>query len=693
MTRRTFEEYRADGALASLEEDWLARADEDPSDLDWFTGIAQALVAHGEEDRARALVELYDAELSSRSLWSVRLELLRRSGALAVKPNRLYREALSTVERVWAGKSNLAAAVEHVGLAKVTDDPARLWDKITRLQSLLVFDVGEIVLMQAQGVGRVVEVNLALESLKIDFEKRSGVTVGLRAAAKMLKALPAGHILRRKLEEPAALERLRDEQPSELLRSVLETTDHPLTAAEIREQLAGIVPEARWTSWWAVARKHSHVVASTGGRQTYRWEASQQGALDAVRRGFARADHRGKIDLLRKNAPRDPALAREMAGDLASIAGEGVDSDPGLSFEIWFALERAALLPDALADLPERLLAPGEDQRRLLGGIVDRLLRERALVMIRERRPDWVAVYRDHFAREEDPRVLDLIVEGLGDADPSGRDRLTDDVLAQPRRAPAAFVWLVERAAEDDALRARNPARLLQQLLVALSDPELSRFRTRLRPLADSGGTLPRLFANLDLEQAAAAAESIRRAPGLEAYQRDPLVVALEMRFPELREQSEAASGPLYATAEAIEAKRGELRHLTEVDIPANRKAIAEARAMGDLRENFEYKSARERHEYLNARLATLHRDLGRARPIDFSGLDAAEVRIGARVRLEGGAEPLSYTVLGPWDSKPEEGVLSYESDLGKKLLGLKTGDALEFGGNTLRVAAIESGR
>ena len=41
-------------------------------------------------------------------------------------------------------------------------------------------------------------------------------------------------------------------------------------------------------------------------------------------------------------------------------------------------------------------------------------------------------------------------------------------------------------------------------------------------------------------------------------------------------------------------------------------KAIAEARAMGDLRENFEYKSARDRHEYLNARLASLHRDLGR---------------------------------------------------------------------------------
>ncbi len=692
MARRLIEEYRGEAAIANLEDDWLAAIEEDPADLDWFAGVAETLAAEGQEDRARSLLELYESELESRELWQLRLDLLRRAGTLAIRPSRFQRAVIATLERLWADRPNLAAAVEYVGLQKSTEDPARLWDKVTRLQSLLVYDVGQVVLMQGQGVGRVVEVNLSLESLKIDFEKRSGVTVGLRAAAKLLKPLPPGHLLRRKLEGPEALERLRDEDPPGLLAAVLETSDKPLTGGEIREALSGIVPDSRWTSWWTAARKHPQVVASGGGRQVYRWETSAQGALDAVRRAFSHADARGKLELLRKNADRDAGLAAEMAGDLASIAGEVAETEPGLALEIWFGLERVGRLPGSLEELAGSLLGPEGDPRRLLEGILDRLLRERALGMLRERRPDWASVYRDQMTREEDPRVLDLIATALAKTDPATRERIVDDALAQPGRAPATFVWIAERAAEDESLRVRNPLRLLQLILHALADPDFARFRQRLRPLADSGGTVPRLLGHLEEEQAPAAAEAVQRAPGLEAYQRDPLTAALELRFPALR-GGDQPGGALYATAASIAAKRAELKRLNEVEIPANRKAIAEARAMGDLRENFEYKSARDRHEYLNSRLASLHRDLGRAREIDFARLDTREVRIGTRVRLAtDGAAERAYTLLGPWESRPEEGVLSYESELGQRLIGLRPGDEVKIGDDTLRVTAIEPG-
>ncbi|HSM12511.1 MAG TPA: hypothetical protein VLA66_00440, partial [Thermoanaerobaculia bacterium] len=451
MGRATFEEYRAEDELAKLEEDWLERVETAPGDLAWFLAMARGLAEAEESERARPLLELLDAELDSRGLATERLELLREAAGLYVRPSRLQREVVATLEKLFAGRPNLAEAIAYVALDKATDDPARLWDKVTRLRSLLVYEVGEVVLMQGQGVGRVAELNLPLESLKIDFEKRSGVTVGLRAAAKLLKPLPPGHLLRRKLEEPEALERLRDEDPPQLLRSVLEASERPLTGGEIREMLAGIVPEARWSSWWAAARKHPQVVGGGSGRQTYRWEASEQGALDSVRRSFARAEPRAKADLLRKNAGRDPELAREMAGDLASIAAEGADTDPGLAFELWFAIERAGLLPPSLEDLPDRLLAAGADLRPLLAGIEDRLLRERALGMIRERREDWVATWADQLVREEDPRVLDQLADGLAGSDRKALERLYDDVLTQPRRAPAAFVWLAERAGEDEA--------------------------------------------------------------------------------------------------------------------------------------------------------------------------------------------------------------------------------------------------
>lgn len=689
MARRSFEEYLASDDLATIEDDWIAEIERDATDLDYFVSLAQALATAGEEDRARGLLELYDAELLERGHATTRLELLRRAGPLVVRFNKMQREVLATLERLWGERPNYRSMIEYVGLHRSIDTPNKLWDAVVRLQSLQLFDVGAIVAMAGQGVGRIAEVNLPLETLKIDFDRKAGVTVGFRAAAKLLKPLPPGHLLRRKLEEPDALARLRDEQPTELLRAVLETAEGPLTAGEIREMLSGVVSEAQWTSWWAAARKHRQVVASASGRQSYRWEASAAGALAAVRSAFARAEPRARMEIFRKNAVRDDELVRDMAGDLASMAAEALESDPGLAFEIWFLLERAGRLPEALSGEIDQLTGPAVDCRRLLAGIEDRLLRERALAMLRERRPDWLEVYRDHLARESDPRLLTTIADALAAADRPAFERWIDDLLAQPRRATAAFVWLAERAAEDEWLRARSPLRLMQQVLLALIADEFSAYRARLRPLSESGGTLPRLLAHLEPEQGPTALEAIRRASGLESYQKEPLASALVMRFPELREEN--AGGPLYATAEAITAKREELRRLTEVEIPANRKAIEEARAMGDLRENFEYKSARERHEYLNTRVAALHRDLGRARPIDFAAVDTSEVRIGARVHVAAAdGRQRTLSLLGPWDSRPEDGILSYESDLARALLGKTLGETVALGNTSFRIERIE---
>ena len=76
--------------------------------------------------------------------------------------------------------------------------------------------------------------------------------------------------------------------------------------------------------------------------------------------------------------------------------------------------------------------------------------------------------------------------------------------------------------------------------------------------------------------------------------------------------------------------------------------------------------------------------------PIDLSRLDPSEVRVGTRVELSGSSERLEFTVLGPWESDPGQGILSYLSDLGQALLGLKTGDRVLIDGDQHKVVAIE---
>lgn len=684
---RTIQSQLSKGDFDSIEADWLARAAENPGDLDYFVGVARALAGTGEEGRARTLLELLDDQLREGGRWAIRLMLLKRAGNLLLPPEKIHPTLSSTLGKLYGDRSTYKALFEAVGLHRAPHDIPKTWEKVDRLEGLLAFDVGTVVAMEGKGVGRVVEANLGLESFKVDFERHRALTVGFKAAPKLLKPLAPEHVLRRKLEKPEAL---KAASPPELLRITLQSYDRPLTAGEIRDILAGIVSEPQWTSWWAAARRHPQVVASgTGARQTYKWAESSGHALDSVWKGFEKADPRKKIDRLRREGSRDTGLRDRMAANLAEIAEDVMDNDPGLAFEIWFAIERSGGLEKLGGDLPwspDELLA-GQPQR-VFAGIEDRLLRERAYVMTRERREDWPASYRDAMGKESDPRALDLLADGLAEGSPRELERFLDGLLAQPHRQPAAFTWLAERAAVDEALRARNPLRLLQQIFTSMSRDEFVSYRLRLLALAESGGTVPRLLAHLTEDQAAQAEDAVQRASNLEPYQREQLVNAIHLRFQGLRKDTGPA--PLYALAESAEAKRVELQQILSVEIPANRKAIEEARALGDLRENFEYKSARQRHEYLNARAAALNAELNRVRLIETAGMDTSEVRIGTRIHLAGNGSRRVMTILGPWESRPEEDVISYESDLAKEMLGRKPGEEIQVGGESWRIEKIE---
>ncbi|HEX2163455.1 MAG TPA: GreA/GreB family elongation factor [Thermoanaerobaculia bacterium] len=678
----------------ALEEAWLERLEAQPDDAAVFAATARRLAADGEEERARSLLELAATELAARGLWRARLDLLRRAGAVLLEPDRRHPEIVGTLEKLHGDRPSFAELAEHVGLHRATHDLSKTWDKVERLEQLLARDVGTVVAMDGRGVGRVVEANIQLSSFKVDFSGHAPLNVGFRAAPKMLEPLPPGHLLRRKLEEPEALRELAKSDPPGLLRIVLESRGRPLTAGEIRADLSGVVSEAAWSSFWAAARKHPQVVVGGKGRQTYAWAASSGHAVEAVWESFARADPRKQIELLRREADREPALAGRMADTLAAAARKAVATDPGLAFEIAAALERVGRASQAPEDAPERLVEGSRSRVDvLLSGIADRQLRERALELVRRDRDDWRAVFLDRLGREEDPRVLDAMADALageGDEETArALSRFLDGAVAQPHRHPAAFAWLAERAGRDEALRRRSPQRLFQQILGAGHRDELAPYRLRLRALAETGGTLPRLLPDLTEDQAAAAADAVHRSALLEDYQREALARAVELRFPSLTAAADAASETIYALPASIAAKRAELDHIARVELPANRKAIEEARAMGDLRENFEYKSARQRHEVLSAMATQLSRDLGRVRPLDLDQVDTSEVRVGTRVTLAGAAGERTFTVLGPWESDPERGVISYESDLGKSLLGKAVGDEVAVEGAPARVAGI----
>jgi transcription elongation factor GreA len=135
----------------------------------------------------------------------------------------------------------------------------------------------------------------------------------------------------------------------------------------------------------------------------------------------------------------------------------------------------------------------------------------------------------------------------------------------------------------------------------------------------------------------------------------------------------------LIVSQESFDAHKREYEELVSVKIPENKEAIAIAREHGDLKENSEYKMARQDQDLLLARKAQLESELSRATISDFKDASTDTVSIGSIVTLVEGStgEQHRYAILGAWDSNPERSILSYKTPLGQSLLGKKEGDSV----------------
>ena len=131
--------------------------------------------------------------------------------------------------------------------------------------------------------------------------------------------------------------------------------------------------------------------------------------------------------------------------------------------------------------------------------------------------------------------------------------------------------------------------------------------------------------------------------------------------------------------AEGYEKLQSEVRHLKTVERPAIIDAIEEARGHGDLSENAEYHAAKERQGQVEAQIADIEDRLSRAMVIDPKTLSGDKVIFGATVHLlDENDKPVTYQIVGQTEADARVGRISYNSPLGRALIGRNVGDEVE---------------
>ena len=149
-------------------------------------------------------------------------------------------------------------------------------------------------------------------------------------------------------------------------------------------------------------------------------------------------------------------------------------------------------------------------------------------------------------------------------------------------------------------------------------------------------------------------------------------------------------------TAQGFSALEAEIKHLKQVERPAVIKAISEARTHGDLSENAEYHSAKERQSFIEGRVLELEDKLSRAQVIDVSKLSGKVVKFGATVTVidEDTDQKSKYQIVGDLEADFAKGRISISSPLARALIGKTNGDTAEVntpsGGRSYEIVKVE---
>ncbi len=151
-----------------------------------------------------------------------------------------------------------------------------------------------------------------------------------------------------------------------------------------------------------------------------------------------------------------------------------------------------------------------------------------------------------------------------------------------------------------------------------------------------------------------------------------------------------------YMSQEGFDKLVAELKELENIELPAVRDAIAEARDKGDLSENFEYHAAKREQSRLLGRIRFMQKVLENARVIDKSKLGGDSVGLLSKVEMTNLANNarMTYTIVSPHEANLREGKISIKSPIAQALLNKKAGDTVEVrvpaGLMKLRIESIE---
>jgi transcription elongation GreA/GreB family factor len=550
------------------------------------------------------------------------------------------------------------------------------------------------------GFGKIKAVDTVFARFTIDFPGKPGHTMDLAFAAENLKPIPKNHILARKANDIDAVRQMAAHH-LELIQIVLNSYGGKATVDQIQHDLVPDVISDDWRKWWEVARREmkrdGHYVVPVKKTDPVIYQTQETSPAERARADFRAAKGlKARVAVVAEILKMIPDLADKaaVAGEIVAALNTDIAShqrtQPAVALEAIFTrddLREAAGLPAAEGEISATQIWRQDGIKfGVLMEAVPAAKHHRSLDSFKEAFPDqWNDILRGALnlvsAKLAKEFAALLIREGKLDLLKETLARL----ISHHSASSELLLWF-GRERNEDFVDILGPE-VFRAMLTAMERDQFAEKRSnRLRDfILEDQELIGELTASADIEVIKDLTRALQLSPVFDDMDKRSLLARLVKAHPAVQslvsgEQTRQDSS-LLVSWESLERRRIEYEDLVQKKIPANSKEIAVARSYGDLRENHEYKAAKEMQKVLMRRKDELENQMARARGTDFSNAKTDIVNIGTVVETTNldSNQRESFTILGAWDSDPDKGIISYLSPVGAALLNHKASDEVEF--------------
>lgn len=572
---------------------------------------------------------------------------------------------------------------------------------------------GAYVIHRSWGFGQIKSYDEATERLLIDFKGKTAHPMDPAFCVTTLEVLPANHILVRKETEPESVAELAEKDPPQLIVEMLQSyPNNATTAIDLELTLAQVLGPDKFKRWWSAAKKaiskDPRIAVPAKKTECYVLRETPVSAKDELIEGFnATRSARRRIMITEQiiAATDKPEQKEELQKILEAVTDAVRDSNQiGTAERLYGAAVRDDLA--RLIEVDPKGLSPTQGEIianvRDLPDIAEKIpvgFQTRFLDLIKETHPiearDAIFTLLKTSQGKFTTECINFLVDN-GYADDLAAS-LKRWQVEQNLRAPV-LLWIVKNRHSKKFAKLLNDLitpRLLGAIFFAIDYEALQAASARRIPLADILSEDPDLIGDLlstaDPETARDLANTLMLNQGFEDLTKKSLLARFIKIFPGIQSlvaaDAESKEEQLLVSRESYERRREEYEAIVSKKIPENSKAIAAAREHGDLKENSEYKMAKQDQQVLMAQKGQLEKELSRARVTDFSEATKDQVSVGSIVSLRnlGTGQTPRYKILGAWDSDPANQIIAYKTPLGQALLTKRVGEQV-----TVKIGASE---